>query len=187
MELTLLLNSTYEPLRVLHWQKAITLLWQGKVEVLEVYDREIHGISISIKLPAVMRLLKMVKLKDSHRAVKFSRINIFTRDGYACQYCNHKFKTEDLTFDHVVPIAKGGRRLGKILSRRAGAAITARAGARPMKRTCGWQENRSNRGGTPLSPLPSGFEMLRRVGGIICTGIWNSMPMRPTPDFNELY
>ena len=75
MEMTLLLNSTYEPLRVLHWQKAITLLWQGKVEVLEVYDRQIHGISISIKLPSVMRLLKLVKLKDSHRAVKFSRIN----------------------------------------------------------------------------------------------------------------
>ena len=39
MEMTLLLNSTYEPLRVVHWQKAIALLWQGKVEVLEVYDR----------------------------------------------------------------------------------------------------------------------------------------------------
>ena len=110
MEMTLLLNSTYEPLRVLHWQKAITLLWQGKVEVLEVYDRQIHGISISIKLPSVMRLLKLVKLKDSHRAVKFSRINIFTRDSYCCQYCKHKFRTEELTFDHVVPIAKGGRK-----------------------------------------------------------------------------
>src|SRR5207249_2883958 len=32
MELTLLLNATYEPLRVVNWQKAITLLWQGKVE-----------------------------------------------------------------------------------------------------------------------------------------------------------
>jgi 5-methylcytosine-specific restriction endonuclease McrA len=110
MELTLLLNATYEPLRVIHWKKAITLLWQGKVEVLEVYDRDIHGVSISIKLPAVMRLLKMVKLRDSHRAVKFSRINIFTRDGYTCQYCNHKFKSEDLTFDHVIPIANGGRK-----------------------------------------------------------------------------
>ena len=35
MEMTLLLNSTYEPLRVVHWQKAISLLWQGKVEVLD--------------------------------------------------------------------------------------------------------------------------------------------------------
>ncbi|MFO0730231.1 MAG: hypothetical protein U0361_04420 [Nitrospiraceae bacterium] len=93
MEMTLLLNSTYEPLRVLHWQKAITLLWQGKVEVLEVCDREVrhfdfHQTSVSV------RLLKLVKLKDSHRAVKFSRINIFTHDGYSCQYCNHKFRTE---------------------------------------------------------------------------------------------
>src|SRR5256712_3459168 len=110
MELTLLLNATYEPLRVVNWQKAITLLWQGKVEVLEVYDREIHGVSISIKLPAVMRLLKMVKLREAHRSVKFSRINIFTRDGFRCQYCRRKFHTEDLTFDHVIPIAKGGNK-----------------------------------------------------------------------------
>ena len=110
MEMTLLLNATYEPLRVVHWQKAIALLWQGKVEVLEVYDREVHAVSISIKLPSVMRLLKLVRLRDVHRAVKFSRINIFTRDGYACQYCRHKFRTEELTFDHVVPIAKGGRK-----------------------------------------------------------------------------
>src|SRR5207249_1137372 len=110
MELTLLLNATYEPLRVVNWQKAHTLLWQGKVEVLEVYDREIHGVSISIKLPAVMRLLKMVKLREAHRSVKFSRINIFTRDGFRCQYCRRKFHTEDLTFDHVIPIAKGGNK-----------------------------------------------------------------------------
>src|SRR5207249_7483464 len=85
MELTLLLNSTYEPLRVVHWQKAITLLWQGKVEVLEVYDRDIKGVSITIKLPAVMRLLKMVRLKDSHRAVKFSRINIFRSEEHTSE------------------------------------------------------------------------------------------------------
>ena len=57
-----------------------------------------------------MRLLKLVRLKDSHRAVKFSRINIFTRDGYTCQYCSRKFRTEELTFDHVIPIAKGGKK-----------------------------------------------------------------------------
>src|SRR2546422_3315068 len=110
MDLTFLLNATSEPLRVVNWQKAITLLWQGKVEVLEVYDREIHGVSISFKLPAVMRLLKMVKLREAHRSVKFSRINIFTRDGFRCQYCRRKFRTEDLTFYHVIPIAKGGNK-----------------------------------------------------------------------------
>ena len=34
MEQTLLLNATYEPLRVVHWQKAITLWAQGKVEIV---------------------------------------------------------------------------------------------------------------------------------------------------------
>ena len=34
MEQTLLLNATYEPLRVVHWQKAITLWCQGKVEIV---------------------------------------------------------------------------------------------------------------------------------------------------------
>lgn len=110
MEMTLLLNSTYEPLKVVSWKKAITLLWQGKVEVLEVYNREIHGISITIKLPSVIRLLKMIKIREGRFAVKFSRANIFARDKYRCQYCGHRFSTEELTFDHVVPISKGGRK-----------------------------------------------------------------------------
>ncbi len=110
MEQTLLLNATYEPLRVIHWQRAICLLWQGKVEVLEVYDREIHGVSLSLKLPAVLRLLKLVKMEANRRAIKFSRANIFLRDNHRCQYCGHSFRTEDLTFDHVIPIAKGGKK-----------------------------------------------------------------------------
>ena len=36
MEQTLLLNATYEPLKVVHWQKAITLWCQGKVEIIPV-------------------------------------------------------------------------------------------------------------------------------------------------------
>jgi hypothetical protein len=50
MEQTLLLNASYEPLKIVHWQKAITLLCQGKVEVISVYDREIRAVSISFKL-----------------------------------------------------------------------------------------------------------------------------------------
>ena len=39
MEQTLLLNASYEPLKVVHWRKAITLFCQGKVEVIAEYDR----------------------------------------------------------------------------------------------------------------------------------------------------
>src|SRR2546430_6415501 len=169
MELTLLLNATYEPLRVVNWQKAITLLWQGKVEVLEVYDREIHGGSISIKLPAVMRLLKMVKLREAHRSVKFSRINIFTRDRFRCQYCRRKFHTEDLTFDHVIPIAKGGNKTWENIvtacwgcNNRKSGRLPEEAGMHPMRqapkpegkpggtRTDGGPNTAASRRGHPL-------------------------------------
>ena len=59
MEQTLLLNATYEPLKVVHWQKALTLFCQGKVEVISVYDREVHSVSVSFRLPSVIRLLRL--------------------------------------------------------------------------------------------------------------------------------
>ncbi|MBI1818913.1 MAG: HNH endonuclease [Nitrospirae bacterium] len=110
MEQTLLLNATYEPLRVVSWQKALVLFFQGKVEVLEEYKKEVHSISFTIKLPSVVRLLYRIHPGHHHRVVRFSRVNIFTRDKYSCQYCRKKCRSDELTFDHVVPIAKGGRK-----------------------------------------------------------------------------
>jgi 5-methylcytosine-specific restriction endonuclease McrA len=110
MEQTLLLNASYEPLKVVHWQKAITLFCQGKVEVIAVYDREIRAVSVSFKLPSVIRLLRFVRIKRRFDYVPFSRANIYARDSHTCQYCNGVFSTQDLTFDHVLPVAQGGRK-----------------------------------------------------------------------------
>ena len=107
MENVLLLNVTYEPLKVIDWRRAITLLVMGKVEVLEEYSREIHSISFSIRLPAVVRLLRLVK--RPRVPVRFSRQNIYARDKHICQYCGRKFPPEDLTYDHVIPKSRGGR------------------------------------------------------------------------------
>jgi 5-methylcytosine-specific restriction endonuclease McrA len=108
MERTLVLNATYEPLNVISWKRALSLLYQGKVEVLAEYDREVKSLRFTIKLPSVLRLLKYVKVRRRARHVKFSRANIYARDHHTCQYCGHKCPTEDLTFDHVIPIVKGG-------------------------------------------------------------------------------
>jgi 5-methylcytosine-specific restriction endonuclease McrA len=108
MERTLLLNATFEPLKIISWQRAITLLTQGKVEVIDFYDREIRGVTISFKLPSILRLLKLVKVKRANQEVRFSRANIYLRDKYTCQYCGSKYPAEELTFDHVTPIVQGG-------------------------------------------------------------------------------
>jgi 5-methylcytosine-specific restriction endonuclease McrA len=107
MEQVLLLNMSYEPLKVINWKRAINLFLLGKVEVLEEYGREIHSVSFSIRLPSVVRLLRMVKRPGS--SIKFSRKNIYGRDKYRCQYCGDKFPSEELTYDHVVPKSRGGK------------------------------------------------------------------------------
>ena len=93
MEQALLLNASYEPLKVVDWQKAITLWCQGKVEVIAVHDREIRAVTVSFKLPSVIRLLRFVKIKRRFDYVPFSRANIYTRDRHTCQYCNEVFPT----------------------------------------------------------------------------------------------
>jgi 5-methylcytosine-specific restriction endonuclease McrA len=110
MEQTLLLNTTYEPLRVVHWQKAITLWCQGKVEIVATYDREVRSISFSMRLPSVIRLLRRIRIRRRAEYVPFSRANIYARDHHACQYCGLGYSTAELTFDHVVPVAQGGRK-----------------------------------------------------------------------------
>src|SRR5256885_10112369 len=109
MNATLLLNASYEPLRIIPWKKALTLLFAGKVEVIEEYDQRVHSITFALKLPSIIRLLKYVRVKN-HNRVKFSRANIYARDDYTCQYCGKKSPSEDLTFDHVVPVATGGQK-----------------------------------------------------------------------------
>jgi 5-methylcytosine-specific restriction endonuclease McrA len=111
MEQTLLLNATYEPLKVVHWRKAVTLYCQGKVEVISVYeDREIRSVSFTFKLPSVIRLLRRIRIKRRLDYVPFSRANIYARDNHSCQYCGKPFASSELTFDHVVPVAQGGRK-----------------------------------------------------------------------------
>ena len=40
--------------------------------------------------------------------MKFSRRNIFERDGNLCQYCGRHFERGELTLDHVTPRSRGG-------------------------------------------------------------------------------
>jgi 5-methylcytosine-specific restriction endonuclease McrA len=106
MDRTLLLNTTFEPISVLSWKKAVTLVFLGKVEVLKEYEREIKGVSVTMRQPAVVRLLRLVR--NNHVNVKFSRKNIFLRDNHTCQYCGIKFEAKNLTCDHIIPRSRGG-------------------------------------------------------------------------------
>lgn len=106
MSSCLVLDQGYQPHRIVSWQRAVTMLFQGKVEIVEEYDEDIKGVTITIKMPAVVRLLRKIRGK---RSIKFSRINVAMRDDFSCQYCRRKLPLRKLTYDHVVPRSRGGK------------------------------------------------------------------------------
>jgi len=106
----LVLNATYEPLKVVNWQKAMVLLFQGKVEVVEEHDAYVHTVRFKFRLPSVLRLLSFVRT-HSHSFIRFSRENIYIRDNYTCQYCSEQFSPRSLTMDHVIPAVQGGKKM----------------------------------------------------------------------------
>lgn len=107
MNPALLLNATYEPLSVVSWKKAITLLILGKAEMLAEQSNVVRSATQIFKLPSVLRLVRRVSVP--RRRVQFSRANVYRRDGFCCQYCGDRFRKDELTFDHIMPRSRGGR------------------------------------------------------------------------------
>jgi 5-methylcytosine-specific restriction endonuclease McrA len=104
---TLMLTPWMAPHKIIGWQRAVVLSYLAKVEVLETWDEELRGPSATMMVPAVVRLTKgPVSTKTS---IRFSRLNVFTRDKFRCQYCGEKKLTRQLNYDHVVPRVKGGK------------------------------------------------------------------------------
>lgn len=105
---TLVLDSSYQPVDRVPWQRAITLYFQGKVEIVEHYeDKEIRSITFAIRMPSVVRFLRA--LRSRRKAIKFSRENVYTRDKGTCQYCASKVPRAEATYDHVLPRSQGGK------------------------------------------------------------------------------
>ena len=101
---TLVLDMGYQPINTVPFTRALSYIAKGKVEVLEEYEQPIHP---DWKAPAVVRLTHWIQPFKSR--VKFSRQNVLARDRWRCQYCGERKATRELTFDHVVPRAQGGR------------------------------------------------------------------------------
>src|ERR1700685_1771466 len=104
---TLPLNPWLAPHKIIAWERAVVLVVLGKVDVIEEYDEEIRSRHLALRTPAVVRLKKA--RSTTKQVVRFSRINVYTRDGFRCQYCGEKKSPKFLTYDHVVPFSKGGK------------------------------------------------------------------------------
>ena len=106
MESVLLLNASYQPIKVISWKRAVCLWFSGKVEIIEEYEYDLHSVSLVIKAPAVVRLLSYVRI--GKRQPPLSRVNILARDNCRCQYCGATVTSREATMDHIIPKSRGG-------------------------------------------------------------------------------
>ncbi|MEA3442344.1 MAG: HNH endonuclease [Chloroflexota bacterium] len=100
----LVLNQGYEPVNLCRTRRAIVLILRGKAEAVENNRGEIHSVSRVFEIPSVIRLGHMVR--RPHRQRKLTKIEIFNRDHFVCQYCGQQVK--EITLDHVIPRQRGG-------------------------------------------------------------------------------
>src|SRR5580765_6010777 len=122
----LVLNRHYQPIHVTSAKRAFTLLYLGVARVIDqqfrTFDFEswaqlstelghdhdvIRTVHRSIRVPRVIILQLYDRIPRTK--VRFSRHNIYMRDGNTCQYCGLELPRVDLNLDHVVPRAQGGR------------------------------------------------------------------------------
>lgn len=102
----LLLNASYEPLRIVSAERAVILILQGKAEALTDSEQVMRSPSTEVKVPLVARLLNMAKVPRMQR-VPFSRKMLAVRDNHECQFshCNAK----GTTVEHILPSSRGGK------------------------------------------------------------------------------
>lgn len=100
----LVLNQDYRPINVCRVRRAVVLVLRGKADVLENGRGEIHSIDCALPIPSVIHLNSLIKRPRFER--RLTRLEVFSRDNYVCQYCGREVK--ELTLDHVVPRYRGG-------------------------------------------------------------------------------
>jgi len=119
----LVLNCSYLPIHVTTVRRAFSLIYQGTALAVngnyetfdfqawfETSEESEEGIGTSrgrIRAPRVIVLLTYDRVPKRH--VRYSRLNIFARDKFTCQYCGVRPHRSQLNLDHVIPRSLGGR------------------------------------------------------------------------------
>jgi 5-methylcytosine-specific restriction endonuclease McrA len=120
----LVLNRSYLPVHVTTARRAFSLIFSGSAlavnHAYETFDfdawsrlgpdgggEQVGTPSGRLRVPRVIVLQHFDRVPRRH--VRYSRLNIFARDKFTCQYCGRKPLRAELNLDHVIPRSLGGR------------------------------------------------------------------------------
>jgi len=126
----LVVNRNYQPITTTPLFKAMNKVFKGTAVILlppgddspvwqemswddwaDLKPKE--GEDVLQAIERVFRIPEIIKAVDysdnPNRQVKLSRRAIYRRDKFQCQYCGKKPSIEELSIDHVIPKAQGGK------------------------------------------------------------------------------
>ena len=120
----LVLNRTFFPVNVITVKNAFCMLYRGAARAVDsqyetfdfdswsqisVEQREesVSLVDRLIKIPRVIILVAYDRIPKTQ--IRFTRANIFARDGNICQYCGRTFPKNELSIDHLIPRSYGGK------------------------------------------------------------------------------
>ena len=120
----LVLNRSYLPIHITSVRRSFSLIYRGGAHVVneryETFDFDswkrqavepgedyIGTVDGLLPVPRVIALHVFDRLPRRH--IRFGRSNVFSRDGYTCQYCGVRPLRSELNLDHVIPRIQKGR------------------------------------------------------------------------------
>ena len=174
---------SYYPLSLWPWQTAVKAVFLERVDIVAQYERKVHSPSFEMSLPSVIALSQYVRPSEYPA---FTRFNLFLRDRFSCQYCGDGY---ELTFDHVIPRAQGGRTTWENVATACAPCNLRKGGGRRARRTCTCAAIRSGRpaGSCRSMAAASRPTTSTTAGATISTGTssWKLEPASAS-DFGEV-
>src|ERR1700675_4485267 len=121
----LVLNRNFYAVHIADCHKVMAMLYTGEAQAVDenlacygfndwaelsaLMESHPNGfistVTMKIAVPEVVRLTRYDRLPK--RDVKFSRLNVYHHYRRKCCYCSRQVSTQEATWDHVIPRAKG--------------------------------------------------------------------------------
>ena len=100
---TLKLDAAYQPLEIIEGLRGFSMVYSRRARAIENHS---HKLDALFYYPSIIVCKNYIRKRPVHLSP--TRMNIYWRDNYRCQYCHNHFGTSQLTLDHVIPKSRGG-------------------------------------------------------------------------------
>ena len=102
---------TYQDAVRLYFNDQIAYTCGSNIMTIRGGINAITNLRSKVEVNSIISTFGNNKSLSEQYAPPLNNTTLFRRDDHLCLYCGNKFKTEDLSRDHVTPLFQGGRDL----------------------------------------------------------------------------